>query len=581
MARQKSSLHLNVAMIRVAARLAGKTQADVASEMGIHEVTLAKKLSGKLGWQPKDVTGLCKALSLPPYLLQNDAKDNHLEYVRQIDARKNIERPYPYENGITIEEVRKHGELLVDYGLMDSPMPAPTEVEGFQSFDFWKKDAILPFRSDKAIEFWEYDGDEILVRGPARCGKSTLILEWIITQMFKHRGLQVLITRAFSVDLDAVRQNILDLCKYNFADPLSSIRTRGGAKFHTIEINGGAMELKGIDRPGSQLGAGYDVVIHSQAEQVKKEQIDVINSRCSPASQNWVEDGIARSLVIYDVNPNRLDHWIERAIKDGLKHIDMDFIDHPAYFTEDGTETELYQRVYSRLSRLEGVWRKRLLEGKAANPEGAIFELQDCHLLQKLPRNFKKTHQFYRGFDFGMKDPSVILWFAVHRSRGDVIVFREWRRVGVDTIEMGAAAKRYTDEPVTATIIDNDENLQSILQKNCGIPTQLASKGPNSIASGITLIQHRLKKAVDGEDGGLYFYDSPVERDAKLIADNQPLTVVQESELYAWAENADKPIDQHNHGWDVIRYVLDYLEHGGRAVGFAGGGATRQRRASF
>ena len=262
MARSKSSLHVNVAIIRVAARLAGKTQAVVAEEMGIHEVTLAKKLAGKLGWQPKDVTGLCKALSLPDYLLLNDAKTNHLEYVEQIDARKNIERPYPYENGITIDEVRKHGELMVDYGLMDSPAPALPEVESFQSWDFWKKDTILPFRSDKAVDFWEFDGDEILVRGPARCGKSTLILEWLISTMFKHRGMQALITRAFGVDLDAVRQNITDVVKYQFADPLSSITVIGGSKFHTVKVNGGEIHLQGIDRPGGIQGAGYDFVIH-------------------------------------------------------------------------------------------------------------------------------------------------------------------------------------------------------------------------------------------------------------------------------------------------------------------------------
>ena len=476
-----------------------------------------------------------------------------------------------------VKELDEYVSLAQKLGYIDLSPEVPEEQE-FQSWDFWKKDSILPFRSENAVSFWEFDGDEILIRGPARCGKSTLILEWVITQMFKYRGLQVLITRAFSVDLDAVRQNLVDIMKYRFEDPLSSIRVIGGKKFTRIEINGGSITLTGIDRPGSQLGAGYDVVLHSQAEQIPKEKIDVINSRCSPASQNWVEDGVAKSRVIYDCNPSRLDSWFEAAIKDGLAHIHFDFADHPAYFTEDGEETELYKQVYSRLSRLEGVWRQRLLEGKAANPEGTIFELHDCHILNKLPTNFKRDHLFYRGFDFGMKDPSVILWFGVHRHTGDVIVFREWRRVGIDTIEMGHAAKQFTDEKVLDTIIDNDENLQSILMRNCGIPSKLAEKGPNSIASGITLIQHRLQKAIDGEHGGLYFFDSPVVRDPKLIADNQPLTVVQEAELYAWSDTNDKPIDKHNHGWDVIRYVLDYLEHRAAPVGFGGAGTRRKRR---
>ena len=107
-------------------------------------------------------------------------------------------------------------------GFIDFAPDLP-DTEGFQAWDFWKRDAILPFRSDKAVDFWEFDGDEILLRGPARCGKSTLILEWLITTMFKNAGMQVLITRAFAVDLDAVRQNIMDIVKYKFENPLSSI----------------------------------------------------------------------------------------------------------------------------------------------------------------------------------------------------------------------------------------------------------------------------------------------------------------------------------------------------------------------
>ena len=127
------------------------------------------------------------------------------------------------------------------------------------------------------------------------------------------------------------------------------------------------------------------------------------------------------------------------------------------------------------------------------------------------------------------------------------------------------------------TVIDNDENLQRILRKECGIPTALAQKGPGSIASGITLTQHRLKLAEQGEPGGLYFFNSPVVKDPQLVRDNQPMTVIDEAELYAWEENSDKPIDKYNHGWDIIRYMLDYLERQKGPVGFGGTGASRQR----
>ncbi len=475
------------------------------------------------------------------------------------------------------KELQEYLDISERLGHIDFAPDLP-DTETIQQWDFWKRDTIVPFRSEKAEDFWQFTGDEILVRGPARCGKSTLTLEWIIAKMFQNPGMQVLITRAFAVDLDAVRQNIIDLVKYKFTDPLSSIRVIGGKKFHTVEVNGGEIHLKGIDRPGGLQGAGFEIVLHSQAEQIKKENIDYINSRCTPAANRWMEQGVSRSMVIYDANPNRLDHWIEAEIKKGLAYISFDFVDHPAYFTQDGEETELFKGVYGRLSKLEGVVRQRLLEGKPANPEGTIFELEDCHKLAKLPDDFATANSFYRGFDFGMKDPNVILWFAHHRATGDIINFREWRMTNTDTIVMGEAAKNYSDEKILATVQDNDENLQRILLKECGIPTILAQKGPNSITSGITLAQHRLQMAREGKPGGLYFYNNPVVRDPQLVKDNEPLTTVDEADLYSWHENSDKPIDKYNHGWDIIRYMLDYLENRQAPVGFGGTGAKRQRR---
>ena len=465
--------------------------------------------------------------------------------------------------------------------ILKIPIPAPEE-DGETALalppDFWKKPSILPFYSDNCIEFWEFDGDEIFIRGPARCGKSTLIFEWAIAQMFAYDGIQIIVARAFSVDLDAVRQNIRDICKYRFSDPLSPIKVIGGSKFDTVCIGNSRMVLKGIDRSEGQLGSGYDIGIFSQAEQIRKESIDTISSRVTPASQNWVVDGVAKSLIIYDLNPNRLDNWAEDVIKKGTPTINFTFEDHPGYFTEDGQETQLYQSVRARLEKMSGVQRKRLLEGIAANPEGNIFELEDCHLLDKLPDDFDTANSYFRAFDFGLKAPNVSLWVSEHRQTGDLIVYQEYRRTGEDTISFGNSVNDHTKQKILATVQDNDENLQMMLRDHCGIRTHLAKKGPNSVKSSIGLIQDRLNRAKRGEDGGLYFYNNPVFRDPKLIADSKPLTIIDEGELYSWATNGDKPVDDYNHGFDALGYLLDYLESRQASVGFGGGAVRRQKR---
>ena len=344
--------------------------------------------------------------------------------------------------------------------------------------------------------------------------------------------------------------------------------------------------MKGIDRSSGQLGAGFDLVVHGQAEQIKKENIDIINSRVTPASNNWVEDGTPRSMVIYDVNPNRLDNFLEKLIlpddpdETPVRCINFTFTDHPGYFTEDGQETDLYKKVISRLERLDGVVRTRLLEGRAANPEGTVFNIEPCHILDELPDDFPQSYYFHTAMDFGMREPNVCLWFAIHRTKGDIIVYKEWRRTNVDVKVMGDICKKFTEQRVIQNVIDNNESNQRILIRDCGIAnTIMATKGPHSIQSGINLLEYRLELTRQGKDGGIYFYNNPVGgRDPNLIRDNAPLTTLDEFELYSWEKDKDKPKDKHNHGIDCIRYELDALENQKAAVGFGSGGVKRQTR---
>lgn len=574
MARPVSNSPVNFPLIRHVLKARELTLTALSEAIGMQVSHLSEALTGKRSLSDDRLRQIAEVCSVQP------------DYFRSSTGRLLLTKAemdivdFSLTDGRgDVKELEDYIELGSKLGMLAFGSADDDEVADL-ALDHWKKPSILPFTSDNCLAFWSFVGDEILIRGPARCGKSTLILEWLIALHFANPGLKSGVFRAFSVDLDAVRQNIRDIVRHRFESPLSSIKAFGGTKFETLFIADGEMHLKGIDRAEGQLGAGYDVGVFSQAEQMKKKDVDVIASRITPASQNWMEEETARSLAVYDANPNRLDNWLEKEIDKGLPMLSFTFRDHPGYFTEDGEETALFKSVYSRLDRLEGVTRTRLLEGKSANPEGTVFELEDCHLLDALPDNFHREHLFYRGFDFGMKDPNVILWFALHRHTGDLIVYREWRRVGVDTLVMGEASKRHTpaEERILATVQDNDENLQSILKKNCGIVTVMARKGPNSIGSGLALIEHRLQCARDGEDGGLYFYDNPVGRCPKLTADNQPLTTIQEGDVYSWNANKDAPQDKYNHGWDIIRYMLDYLESQQGFTSFAVGAAKRKTR---
>lgn len=569
-------------LIRHYRKLAGYTLEQAAKKAGIEAGTISRWENGETSPHPPTFGKFAKALN-------KDVAD--FFPVKVMDLREKATAVIDDYLSDGDEDKSRQSRIAID--LMKIPRSEMIELEPMddidlptQALDHWKKESIKPFFTDSCVQFWEFKGDEIILRGPARCGKTTLRNEYIISKMMQNPNMEVLITRAFSVDLDAERQNLRELLKYHFSDPLSPIKAHGGTKFDRLEINGGNLYLKGIDRSSGQLGAGFDIVVHGQAEQIKKENIDIINSRVTPAGERWIDDGVPRSMVIYDLNPNRLDNWVERLITPDdpdvtpVRCINYTFTDHPAYFTEDGQETELYRQVLSRLERLDGVVRTRLLEGRAANPEGTVFSIEPCHILDKLPDDFPQSYYFHTGMDFGMKDPNVCLWFAIHRATGDIIVYKEWRRTNVDVKVMGDICKKFTEQRVIQNVIDNNESNQRILTRDCGITnTIMAEKGPHSIASGINLLEHRLELTRQGKDGGIYFYNNPVGgRDPNLIRDNAPLTTLDEFELYSWEKEKDKPIDKYNNGIDVIRYELEVLENAQPALGFGSGGVKRQKR---
>ena len=105
-------------------------------------------------------------------------------------------------------------------------------------------------------------------------------------------------------------------------------------------------------------------------------------------------------------------------------------------------------------------------KGLRKAPEGAVFELEDCHFVDKLPK-IDDSVRIYRVMDFGMSpSPGVCVWLIECQVTGDVTVVREWRKLNADTIEMSEAIKKYDLGRVSRTITDNDKNAISILRRN-------------------------------------------------------------------------------------------------------------------
>ena len=434
---------------------------------------------------------------------------------------------------------------------------------------------------------------EILLIGSTRTSKTTLALRKQIGLHFQNYGFQSACVRAFAADLhDSIREDINFLLKYPLGDPRCPIKAEGGSQFHTLHINGGRMILGGMNRPGRILGTAKNFVLYSQADQSTQEEIQTIKTRLG-AMPNWRDaNGDVRSELVYDANPTRKNHHLMRKMEAGeIRKLQFTFMDNPLFFRKSRWSRVGKSYVEDLDRELEGVYHDWYFKGIAADPEGAVFDLGAEHVIDELPNDLD-DYLWYNAMDFGMTEPNVCLWIGEHARTGDVIVAKEYRHSGEDIIEFGNTVRdvrRNSDWRILRTVIDNDENRQSLLLKHCGITSEMARKGAGSIQDGINLIQQALKRTTEGRNGGLRLYKGLREGfkpDAKLVRNHKPLHTITEMENLQYRAEHEKtgspqddlPVGRDKHGIDALRYWFLWRHEQSRGASFASGKATRQRR---
>ena len=438
------------------------------------------------------------------------------------------------------------------------------------------------------------DFHEIVIDGPTRFSKTMFILDYIFNLCFEQENLRIAIVRANAVDHnETIRHDIVNsLLRYNLQDSRLKgiIECVGGRAFTELHVNSSNIILVGMNNPTKMLGSEFDIIFNSQVEQLKKDQYEVLITRCAGTAGNWIEDGRIRSQILSDANPDRKDHFLQlRKAKNQTKFISFGFQDNPLFY-RNGDWTDIGLSYTQTLKQgLTGVNYDRYYKGEWASPEGAIFILKDEHIADILPWRRKHDHpefdeylddpaknkryayppadqyNIFRMMDFGSTSPSVCLWLAEHKDTKDSIVFREWRQTGTDTLEMADHIKKHSVGRAKRTIIDNDNNIRRILAKK-GIQASLAPKGSDSIKAGIDMIQEALRKTSEGLDGGLkIFRGLRCNRDPELHKRGLPLDLIAEMGAYVWEEDGDRPVKGNDHGIDPLRYYyLDRNQFGDR-----------------
>ena len=330
--------------------------------------------------------------------------------------------------------------------------------------------------------------------------------------------------------------------------------------------NGSEIYMLGLADPKQFDSLQVDWMFINQAEETDEEEWQILTARTRGRRMPF-------RVVYGDCNPVEPEHYLcpyddNENRRDGVYYIPTKHEDNPILVDPITKERTSFGHEYiGTLDRMTGLNYDRYRLGLWKSPEGAIFHIEKCHIINQLPwdRESEDPHYepleaftIYRCMDFGMHpSPNVCLWVAENNNTGDTIVFKEWRRTRKDTIEMAKAVLILDVSEIESTTIDNDENIQSILRKN-GIYAVRAKKGDGSVHAGLDLIQEKLDRTKRGEKGGLYFYSNlEAGRDAFLEENKRPTNTIMELKLITWDLDSIKPKPAgERHGIDALRYHL-------------------------
>ncbi len=255
--------------------------------------------------------------------------------------------------------------------------------------------------------------------------------------------------------------------------------------------------------------------------------------------RSFVEQACARcsvegSKLWFNCNPAGPEHWfykewVEKAEEKNILHLHFTMADNP------GLSPKIRQRYESLYT---GVFYKRYILGQWCQAEGLVYSFDPArHLCSSPP----KTGKYYISVDYGTLNPfSAGLWCV---SGGRAVRLREYYYDGrqrgktlTDEEYYEALVKLAGDCPVEYVVVDpSAASFIAVIRRHGRFSVR---KAKNNVLDGIRLVSSFLLAGV------LQF--SPCCTDT-----------LREFSLYCWEQQGDKPVKEHDHAMDDIRYFCN------------------------
>jgi phage terminase large subunit len=406
---------------------------------------------------------------------------------------------------------------------------------------------------------------EWMLHGPAETGKTISILTFLHIVACKYPKASIVILRKTQT---SVYTTVIKTFREKVINDQAPVFVYGGERPSFFRYdNDSTIHVAGMDKSSRILSAEHDIIFWNQAEEGEEEEWEICTTRTTGRAGN-----MPYGQTIGDMNPTYPTHWPYH--RKTLQLFYSKHQDNPTlYDPVTGDLTDQGHRTMSVLGNLTGARRTRLLEGKAAQVEGAILTEWADHQHLKDLREYPKFMRYVAGVDWGYKNPGCIgIWGIDGRNGAAWLVSQIYYTGRVDDWWIERALELHMDYS-KMVVVPGGKKRQHLIEAWICDPSEPAyiqkfkDAGLNAIGAfnswrpGIDAVKSRLQ-----HDGLFIGRDSLIMVDPELDAKHQPLCVQDEIPGYVWANKAEKemPLKERDHGIDMTRYVVSYLDGLGR-----------------
>lgn len=404
------------------------------------------------------------------------------------------------------------------------------------------KQALFKFKpfsikQKKVLTWWleespANDKDGIIADGSIRSGKTvSMALSFVMWAMndFEEQNFAMC-----GKTIGSFRRNVLMVLKLMLASRGYKVKDHRADNFLEISFKGKINYFYifgGKDERSQDLIQGITLagVLFDEVALMPESFVNQATGRCSvDGSKFW-----------FNCNPDGPHHWFKTGWIDKTKEKNILYL----HFTMDDN-LSLTEKIKQRYASLySGVFYQRYILGLWVVAEGIIYDMFSAakHIVEDIPKT--ENAKYYVSCDYGTQNATVFLL---------------WRNGPGDTwycIDEYYYSGR--DESTQKTDNAYADDLETFI---AGRKIEAIVIDP-SAASFIALLKERgykIRKARNDVLDGIRFTGTQLNL-AKILFNKKCVNTIKEFSSYVWDEKAcergeDKPIKQHDHAMDAVRY---------------------------